>query len=713
MPVGARREPLDEHRRIDPAARVGRRGGRDERSTGGGRFGDLARAGGEERAGAGIARHRRPGRFHELAGRPGKEDGGDIRPRVEAGERGSSPAGRGRSGRVWRSPPSAGRTPRAGRPPAGRQRPGRARGRRRVRRSRAPRRRHRRAPRSPIRGSIARAGSIGDACSSTARHDRLGARPPAMSPEQATRPRPAGQAGRWRPTVVRRRRPAVGRRRLARSRRPARTSRPMSVDRGPLDVRGSVAESIGGDERGSSGVVRRSGTGAADQVEAGLRGPGRTLDEDRARCGRAGPRAGSRPAPLDSGRAPRPRTRRSGRRGFGAGQIGLGPLGALVVSRRQGLMEAREPAGPVRREVAREGSEAESSSRCRIAGSCRRDRGRPCPTCRRRTSRGWRGCPRRRLRPRTGATTSTSRRPGSVGDQIGGVAYACCREHGDRVRRSVRPRDDALADQRPNGRPGASATDVVEQVLDDGDEPLRRHVAGGRRRRPSRGRWLRTPAKLADLRDRQDAVGHQEHGPQMSRGRRGPSYVSTATISRATGIRSARSASDRSDQHAPGRLPRLLRSRPPGALQPESSVATSWTASTCLQGPRSPRCRPYQGHVQVQPSAVDPDAVLDTTGVRRPMRRAPTHPRNRSEPHRPRRAAARREAVAGAARCGPGRTAARGGRSRLPRGRSRRCRTGRGLPARPIPLRATDRSWPQAPRPPAAAATRARRGPRR
>ena len=39
--------------------------------------------------------------------------------------------------------------------------------------------------------------------------------------------------------------------------------------------------------------------------------------------------------------------------------------------------------------------------------------------------------------------------------------------------------------------------------------------------------------------------------------------------------------------------------------QPGSSAATSWTARTCLHGPRSPRWRPYQGHVQCQPSAVE------------------------------------------------------------------------------------------------------------
>ena len=76
-----------------------------------------------------------------------------------------------------------------------------------------------------------------------------------------------------------------------------------------------------------------------------------------------------------------------------------------------------------------------------------------------------------------------------------------------------------------------------------------------------------------------------------------------------------------------------------------------------------------------------PDAVLDAAGAGDPRGEIRRHPRARSERPPARRAAARREAVAGGARCDPGRTAARAGRSHPRPGRSRRCPRGPAPPA--------------------------------
>ena len=194
--------------------------------------------------------------------------------------------------------------------------------------------------------------------------------------------------------------------------------------------------------------------------------------------------------------------------------------------------------------------------------------------------------------------------------------------------------------------------------------------------------WLRSPAEPADLGDRQNAVGHQEHRPEVAR----PSMPSSLDRRRRCSpgdrdqigpLASGRSASR-------GRIAASSRARQrPRAPQPGSSVATSWTARTCLHGPRSPRWRPYHGHVQRPAVRGRAHAILDATGARDP----------RGEPgciggldadgacHR--RAGGRRGVVAGVARCDRDRTAARGGRSRPRPGRSRRCPTARARRAPP------------------------------
>ena len=258
------------------------------------------------------------------------------------------------------------------------------------------------------------------------------------------------------------------------------------------------------------------------------------------------------------------------------------------------------------------------------------------------------------------------------------------------------------------------AADVVEQVARRSDRAARAIADGARPRAPS-GRWLRAPAELADLGDRQDAVGHQRASapgdrrrrcparppPRRARGRSGRGPPARPRTGRRGAARIAASSSGA----AGGRAERR---------QPASSDATSWTARTCLHGPRSPRWRPYHGQVQVQPSVGRSDAILDAAGTGDPCRRARPRPPTRSGRRRPRRAAARPEAAAGAARRDRGRTAARAGRSRRPQGRSRRCRRGRAPPERLETLvAASDRSPPPAPRRPAAAPSRARPAPRR
>ena len=152
---------------------------------------------------------------------------------------------------------------------------------------------------------------------------------------------------------------------------------------------------------------------------------------------------------------------------------------------------------------------------------------------------------------------------------------------------------------------------------------------------------------------------------------------------------------------------------PERSPQPVSSVAASWTARTCLHGPRSPRWRPYHGHVQVQPSTVDrtrysmPPAAGDPAADAVRVGGLEAHARCLDEP--PRLAESWLEPLA----VRRGRTAAPAGSSRRRRGRSRRCPIARATPAhangacRPAGRRG------EAPRRSAAAPSRAHRGPRR
>ena len=128
-------------------------------------------------------------------------------------------------------------------------------------------------------------------------------------------------------------------------------------DRGPLDLRRRIGQAVGRDDRGSSGGVGRTGSGASDEVERRLSPSRPSPRRGPVRSGR-----GERPAaagpPAGSGRAPRRRTRRRADPASKQTQVGLGALGALVIGRCQRLVEAREPASPVRGEVASEGGEA-------------------------------------------------------------------------------------------------------------------------------------------------------------------------------------------------------------------------------------------------------------------------------------------------------------------------------------------------------------------
>ena len=284
-------------------------------------------------------------------------------------------------------------------------------------------------------------------------------------------------------------------------------------------------------------------------------------------------------------------------------------------------------------------------------------------------------------------------------------------QHRDRVRRAVRPRHDPLAHERPHSAPGAGTADVVEEIARRSGRAAPATVGGGRRRGRLGGGWTASRAFGSRMTDR-SAVCQQEHRSRDRRSAFRPSRLTAATIVARDRHELGPLGFWQSDEQVAGSQPRRPPRQPPGASQPASSVATSWTARTCLHGPRSPRWRPYHGHVQVQPSAVDrtrystPPAPATHPAI-------PTRPRTRSEPQLRRRAAGRRGGVAGGARCARGRTAARGGRSRPRRGRSRRCPTAPAPPGRPRPRHATGPSSPRAPRHPAAAPSRARRGPRR
>ena len=261
----------------------------DERPGRRGRIGDLARAGGQERSGTGVDRRVGRGWSTTSPRRPGEQDGGDVRPRVEPAERVSSRAGRGSSERASPAARSDARTP-SGRSAASRPTPSRTRS-----RSSAG------SPvsitetatstsaSSDVRGSIARSGSIGDGrpaatgtavgdgrprCGSATVRPHRGAPPSAAAADRCDAATSGRRSAMARATVVVRLVDELA----------------DQGDRRPLDVRRRIGQRVRGHDGGSPGVVRRR------RHRRGRRGPGRPSPFPPA------PRRG----PARSGRAGRP-----------------------------------------------------------------------------------------------------------------------------------------------------------------------------------------------------------------------------------------------------------------------------------------------------------------------------------------------------------------------------------------------------------------------
>ena len=226
---------------------------------------------------------------------------------------------------------------------------------------------------------------------------------------------PNEPSGRSRPSVGTPRPPGAGRRGRA---PPPRPSSP------PAGRRGSIASRwISGDALPSPSFA----TMAARRAASGDPAPARP-DQPEPRPSRLRP---TRPPAPGLIRSSRP----SGRQWPGAATIRpsaatandtVGPtrlrsnaevrLGPAQRARRRSVPATRgsgRTSQPGTREVASESCEAFVQQTAAASPSPPRDHGRRAPHLRRRTSRDWRGCLRRRPRPRTAAKPSTSRSPGS------------------------------------------------------------------------------------------------------------------------------------------------------------------------------------------------------------------------------------------------------------------------------------------------------------
>ena len=400
------RESSHQHDRIDPATGVGRRGDAHERPARGRCVGHLARARGQEGSGTGVDRRvdrgrvRRPRRSPRQAGRQRRPPSGRSR------RTGNSRAGRGSSERVSPAGRSSGANPsgRSAAKPADAiedaldvvggfagldHRDGDID--ERLERRRAARSRGRDRWATGARGGDRWSGSASRGDSGTGRvrsHRRPGGPPSAAAAGRCD----AATSGR-RSAMARATASSGPSIRLRRSGR----SRPVGR---PADGCASASVATTAARRA---WLRRSRTGAADEAEAGLCRPRRRVDEDRPdpveHVVRRQP-----PGAVDPDE--RGDRHRNGRADAAAEEpeVGVGALGALVVGRCERLVEAREPAGPVRGEVAPERGEAGIEQALRAwPDRSTPARERCCPSDRRRTSRGWRGWSRRRLRPRRGA----------------------------------------------------------------------------------------------------------------------------------------------------------------------------------------------------------------------------------------------------------------------------------------------------------------------
>ncbi len=270
---------------------------------------------------------------------------------------------------------------------------------------------------------------------------------------------------------------------------------------------------------------------------------------------------------------------------------------------------------------------------------------------------------------------STSRSSGSSATSWAGVAIARGGQHGDRVRRTVRPRHDPFADERAHDRP-RPAPDHVEQVVDDRHQAIRRSP-------PEHLHELapdvvRAPAEPADLRHGQHAIGNREHrrqvGTETLRHLRRDDLAGDGQQLRTFGLRHRRDErTDRRRVALPDRGAERVRRRhrPPPA------------------GPRARACtgRDRRDGVRTTDTCSSTRPPPTAPGSRRHPRPRPTpssrrRPPTRSGRRRVRRVASRREAEVAGARRGRGRRAAPGGRSRPRRGRSRPRPTRRARRAR-------------------------------
>ena len=399
------------------------------------------------------------GRVHELAGRPGEQHGGDVRLRVEAGERlalasgeeGPSALGDRRGQARERSGPGVGvsrRTPSSTRSMSSAGSP-----------VSSTETATSTSASIDVSGSIARAGSVGERGPS-ASGGRLGGgwirRLGGPEPPWAAHRHQAGhQRRRSRPLRRGDLRQPVGDGARDRVVGGSSTSFPISAIAARWTSGDACRERIRGDERGPSGEVRRP------RRRRDRRGPGRPSPSRPDPPTSTGPirskQVVRRQRPARSILpARRPPTRRSARRGSEA-----------APGRRRCARRARRRSARATRGSARTSRPGRSRSRGRARRGWRRaaapawpgraaarSRNDVAPVVAGGTSRGWRGCPRRRLRPRRGARP---RPRGGRGRRRAGRRrrVRVAREHRDRVRRAVRPRHDPFAHERPDAPPGA------------------------------------------------------------------------------------------------------------------------------------------------------------------------------------------------------------------------------------------------------------------
>ena len=235
----------------------------------------------------------------------------------------------------------------------------------------------------------------------------------------------------------------------------------------------------------------------------------------------------------------------------------------------------------------------------------------------------------------------------------------------------------------PDDRPGPSAAHVVEQVVDDRHEALRRSSDEERPRAPAEGGWSASPSLRISVTD-STPYAISSIGPRSADGVDALLLLGRHDLAGRPG--SGRPGRPRACRRgAPGRPPRRRpRSAAAQRRQPASSAAprAGRRGRACTApgrhdgGHTTGTCSSSRRHVDRTRYSTPPAPATHAAEPGRVRRR-------RSGRHPPRRAAARRGGVAGGARCARGRTAARAGRSRRRPGRSRRCPTAQAPPGRP------------------------------